>query len=163
MTKINSKAKGNTFERKIANLLSERFEAHTGIKQSFRRNADSGSFMGGKNQSRMLTHDLSKATFGDLITPDNFKFTIECKAYKVPLSFKALVDQKCAFLDSWISQAEQDANNSGKLVLIIVKFNGIEPVAITKYWDNAFATYKGYYIQSLSDFIGLADSRLFEF
>ncbi len=45
---VNGKQKGNGFERKIANILSERFKEHTGLEQAFRRNIDSGSFFGGK-------------------------------------------------------------------------------------------------------------------
>ena len=50
---VNGKAKGNSYERKIANLLSARFKDYTGIDQSFRRNPDSGSYFGGQNQKEL--------------------------------------------------------------------------------------------------------------
>ena len=67
---VNGKQKGNGFERKIANLLSETFEPYLGISNGFRRNPDSGSFWGGSNLHRTLTHDTDYAVFGDLICPD---------------------------------------------------------------------------------------------
>jgi hypothetical protein len=66
---VNSKNKGNAFERKIAKNLSERFEAHTGLTDAFRRNLDSGSFFGASNQSRIEKHGTEHANFGDILTP----------------------------------------------------------------------------------------------
>lgn len=126
---VNGKNKGSTFERKIANLLSERFEVVTGIKQGFRRNPDSGSFFGGSNKKRTETHDLESANFGDLICPKNFKFSVECKHYKTAPSFASLVKGKVTQWDGWISQAQQDATESHKAMLLIVKYNGVDEVA----------------------------------
>jgi len=80
--KVNGKQKGNSFERKIANLLSDRFKEHTGIESSFRRNPDSGSFFGGSNHSRTEKYDTEFAIFGDLICPKSFAYSVECKHYK---------------------------------------------------------------------------------
>jgi hypothetical protein len=126
---VNGKNKGSTFERKIANLLSERFEVVTGIKQGFRRNPDSGSFFGGSNKRRTETHDLDSANFGDLICPKSFKYSVECKHYKTAPSFAAIVKGKVAQWDGWISQAAQDAAGSSKEMLLIVKYNGVDEVA----------------------------------
>ena len=70
---VNGKSKGSSFERKISNLLSSRFEPVTGIKQAFRRNPDSGSFFGASNQKRKETHDLDHANFGELKMTNYFK------------------------------------------------------------------------------------------
>ena len=86
----NGKNKGSSFERKIANLLSDRFESKLGIKNGFRRNPDSGSFFGGSNKQRTQSYSLDYALFGDLICPRNFRFSIECKHYKTPPTLKAL-------------------------------------------------------------------------
>jgi hypothetical protein len=126
---VNGKNKGSTFERKMANLLSARFEPVTGIKQGFRRNPDSGSFFGGSNKKRTETHDLESANFGDLICPKNFKFSVECKHYKSAPTFAAITKGKVAQWDSWISQAKQDATESNKAMLLIVKYNGVDEVA----------------------------------
>ena len=122
---INGKQKGSKFEREIANLLSERFESILGIKNGFRKTADSGSFFGGTNQLRTKTYNLDYAVFGDIICPRNFRFSIECKHYKKPPTFKAIISQKVTDWDSWLKQAEQDATSSNKLMSLLVKYNNI--------------------------------------
>lgn len=139
---INSKKKGNGFERIISNKLSERFENHTNLKQSFRRNVDSGSFFGGSNISRCGTHDLSSATFGDIVTPDNFKFVIECKFYANPLSLKNIMKQSDPKIDSWIKQVSQDSDVCGLSPVIIVKYNNHPVYVISKDKSDCFVTYK---------------------
>lgn len=161
---MNSKNKGNTFERKIANLLSERFLEVTGIAKSFRRNADSGSFFGGTNKFRTETHDLSKASFGDIITPEEFAFSIECKHYKAPPSFASMVKQEVADFDKWIAQAEQDAESSGKLPCIIVKYNNVPEIVLLREAFGtlgAIARYKTYEIVPLADFLDQEDVWFF--
>ena len=123
---INSKQKGNRFERDIANMLSERFESYTGKPQSFRRNADSGSFWGGKNKQRKESHDTGYAVYGDLVCPRDFNFTIECKNYKSAPPFSAIVSQKVSEWDAWLKQAIQDANESGLDYILIIKYNRTE-------------------------------------
>ncbi len=161
---MNSKNKGNSFERKIANLLSDRFLDITGKPKSFRRNADSGSFFGGTNKARTDTHDTSKATFGDIIVPDAFGFSIECKHYKDPPSFASLVKQEVAALDKWIAQAEQDGESSGKTPCIIVKYNNVPEIVFVK---ETFGTlvpigrYKSYQIVTLASFLEQEDLHFF--
>ncbi len=155
---VNAKNKGNTFERKIANMLSDHFQKFTGIEKAFRRNADSGSFFGGKNSARSETHDLDKASFGDIITPNNFKFNIECKHYKTPPSFSMLVKQDCKMLDKWIQQAKTDEESSKKKFVIIMKFNGVDEVVVLE--DNynnlpVLMNYKEFKISLLTDFLNL--------
>ena len=67
--RINSRRKGNAFERKISTLLNERFETN-----EFCRSPGSGAFA--------TTHKLPQhiKVHGDLITPEKFKFVIECKS-----------------------------------------------------------------------------------
>ena len=121
--KVNGKNKGNTFERKIANLLSDRFQQYTGLEKSFKRNADSGSFFGGNNKSRVTQYDLEQAAFGDLICPKTFLYSIECKHYKSAPSFQSLINKDVAQWDNWIKQVEQDSENANKLPLLIIKYN----------------------------------------
>lgn len=127
---VNGKQKGNGFERKIANTLSERFKEHTGLEQSFRRNIDSGSFFGGKNQQRAQTHDLSKASFGDIVVPENFKFSIECKFYKDAPSFNSLLKQDIKQWDGWLKQASQDCKNLNQNMAVIIKYNNVEEIVL---------------------------------
>ena len=64
----NSRTKGNTFERQIAKALNDRFDT-----TEFSRSPGSGAFA--------TTHSLPDhlKIYGDLITPQKFKFCIECK------------------------------------------------------------------------------------
>jgi len=129
---VNGKAKGNTFERTIANKFSARFAAHTGIESSFRRNPDSGSFFGGTNIHRAETHDTEWAIYGDLICPRNFNFTVECKHYKTPPTLNSILKGEVSEWDKWIGQARQDAKACGKKMLIIIKYNRTETLTITE-------------------------------
>lgn len=161
---VNSKNKGNAFERKIANMFSGRFEEATGVKQAFRRNPDSGSFFGGTNKRRTETHDTSKASFGDIICPEGFAFNLECKHYKVPPSFASLVKQEVAQLDAWIEQAEQDGQSSGKKPCIVVKYNNVPEVVLIAEAFGALAPigrYKSYHIVALADFLAQTDDWFF--
>jgi hypothetical protein len=126
---VNGKQKGNSFERSIANLLSERFKEHTGIPQAFRRNPDSGSFFGGSNIARTQVYDTDWAIYGDLICPKNFKFAIECKHYKTAPILNAVLTESVADWDKWLKQAGQDSEVSAKEMLLIVRYNRTENMA----------------------------------
>ncbi len=129
---VNGKQKGNTFERKMANVLSERFAAHTGIEKPFRRNPDSGSFFGGTNIDRKEIYDTDWAVYGDLICPRNFNFSVECKHYKKAPILNAILNEKVTEWDKWIGQAKQDAEACEKDMLIIIKYNNTEELVITE-------------------------------
>lgn len=159
---INSKAKGNVFERKIANLFSARFASYTGIESSFRRNVDSGSFFGASNQKRVATHDTESACFGDIMTPATFRFTIECKHYKTPPTFAAIMKQDCKMIEEFIKQAKQDADNSSKEMLVVVKFNNVAEFAIVEGKDDdAVMLLKGHSFIPLDTWLKREDSFFF--
>lgn len=163
MGRINSKNKGNTFERKIANKLSVRFEQITGIKNAFRRNVDSGSFFGGSNQKRFRTHLTENAALGDIVCPSNFTYNIECKHYKQPPLFSSILTQSCKQWDSWIEQAEQDSRNANKKVAIVIKYNNVEEFVLIAepIHNNPVLQYRNYFIVSLASFLNLPDSNFF--
>lgn len=163
---VNGKAKGNTFERDISNKLSKRFEEYTGIEKSFRRNPDSGSFFGAKNFYRTKTHDLDNACFGDLMTPKDFKFTIECKNYKTAPTLSAIMKGKIKQWDEWLSQAEHDSQSASKKPLLIMKYNGVTPMAVTEddlssHGIYPVVIYGKYKIYDLDLFLTLSDSYFF--
>jgi hypothetical protein len=165
---VNGKSKGSTFERKIANLLSVRFETVTGLKQGFRRNTDSGSFFGGSNQRRVATHDLDHANFGDLICPNNFNYSVECKFYKTGPTFASIVKGKVTQWDDWLAQATQDASNSQKEMMLIIKYNGIDEIVFVNKQVASLALvvpYKGatsiVYGYKLDDYLTLSDNVFF--
>jgi len=160
--KVNGKQKGNSQERKIANLLSEHFKVSTGLDQSFRRNPDSGSFWGATNQSRLQTHDTSKASMGDIICPEGFTYNIECKFYKEPPSFNLLVKQDVKQWDDWVVQAKQDADNSKKKMCLIIKYNRVDEIVILDKLPSGLKEsfmYKNYYVMSLEHFLSQPDTE----
>ena len=163
-TKVNGKSKGNSFERKIANLLSNRFEPKLGIKNSFRRNPDSGAFFGGGNAKRTETYSLDYAIFGDLICPKNFAYGIECKHYKTAPGFKSVVNHNVTQWDTWLGQAEQDAAANNKLMCLIVKYNNVDEIVFLKDTSGTanYTKYKHYYVYLLTDWLSLPDTVFFE-
>ncbi len=164
MAKVNGKQKGNSFERDIANQLSERFHAFTGIEKSFRRNPDSGSFFGGTNVNRTEIYDTDYALYGDLICPRNFKFSVECKHYKAAPPLSAIMKQKVTQWDEWLKQALQDANVSKKNMLLIIKYNRTETMM---FLDNPIHSldliirYKNYYVYTLDTVLKQEDLFFF--
>jgi hypothetical protein len=161
---VNGKSKGNSQERKLANLFSKRFEYVTGIPQAFRRNPDSGSFWGATNQKRIETHDVAHAHFGDLICPDNFKFSIESKFYKSGPTFSAIIKGKITQWDNWIAQAKQDAINSKKEMMLIIKYNGVDEIVFLSapvLSLNLILPYKDVYGYLLEDVLALPDNIFF--
>lgn len=169
---VNSKRKGNTFERTIANLLSERFKDFLGVEQGFMRKPDSGAFFGGKNASRTETHLIEFQTFGDILCPKQFLWAIEAKHYKTPLTLSAILDQKSKQLDDWISQAERDAANAGRQPLLIIKFNNCAPFVLVdvnkvaargvRGYSGFRFIYKAYGACRLDLFLSGADDTYFE-
>lgn len=162
--KVMGKSKGNSFERKIANLLSARFSDLLKVPTGFRRNPDSGSFFGGSNVSRVDTHDTDYAIFGDLICPRSFLFSIECKHYKSAPSFQLLLNEDVKQWDKWILQAEQDSKKSNKHMLLIIKYNNVDEFAFTSTeLENiriAFV-YKDKFAYKLSDLLLQPDNVFF--
>lgn len=162
---VNGKQKGNSFERDISNKLSKRFEKHTGLEKAFRRNADSGSFFGAKNFYRTKTHDLDNACFGDIMTPKEFVYTIECKNYKTAPTMSLILKGKVKQWDEWLQQANHDADNAGKKPLLIMKYNGTSTCIMTKEIFseiNPYIIYNEYKIYLLDDFLKLPDNHFFE-
>jgi hypothetical protein len=164
MAKVNGKQKGNSFERTIANMFSDRFAAYTGIEKPFRRNPDSGSFFGGSNVSRNDVYDTEWAIYGDLICPRNFNFSVECKHYKSAPTLSSILKQDVKQWDLWIEQAQQDATSSGKEMLIVIRYNNTETLTMTM--PNVttllpIINYKKVEIHRLEDVLNLKDSLFF--
>jgi hypothetical protein len=165
MTKVNGKNKGSTFERKIANLLSDRFKSFLGIEKGFRRNPDSGSFFGGQNETRTETYGTEFAIFGDLICPKSFLYSIECKHYKSAPSFQSLLNADIKEWDLWIKQAEQDSIKSSKKMLLIIKYNNVSEFVITDsiIQNCRISLYdKNKFVYNLSDILSLDNSLFFQ-
>ena len=105
----NSRAKGNTFERKIASTFNDRFNT-----TEFSRSPGSGAFA--------TTHSLPDylKIYGDLITPENFKYCIECKKGYNKENLYSLYNYSSDFW-GFINQCEKDSGKCNKIPMVIFK------------------------------------------
>jgi Holliday junction resolvase len=114
----NSRAKGSTFERQVAKLLNDRFNT-----TEFSRSPGSGAFA--------TTHTLPEhlKIYGDLITPLNFKYCIECKKGYNKENLYSLYNYRSDFW-KFIKQCEKDSNKCNKLPMVIFKQDRQQTLAI---------------------------------
>lgn len=114
---VRSKPKGSSWELKVANQLTEK----TG--REFRRVPLSGAWMGGQNQAKNVgVHSgLQEGLTGDIIGPDNWPFTMECKNTASYPRFHMMVAGNDAQLDKWIEEAYFDAVNVNKFPILPLK------------------------------------------
>jgi Holliday junction resolvase len=119
--KINSRTKGSSFERTIAAQLNDRFKT-----TEFSRTPGSGAFAS--------THKLPDhlKIHGDLITPRNFKYCIECKKGYNKESLNSLLNNSSE-LWNFIEQCQKDSDKAHKLPLIIFKQDRQPTLAVVPY------------------------------
>ena len=143
--KINSRAKGNRFENKVAKTLNDRFNT-----KEFCRTPGSGAFA--------TTHSLPEylKVYGDLITPEKFKFIIECKKGYDGEQVSDLLNPKSG-ISKMIAQAHRDSKKSSRKFLLIIGQNRQEPVAITNQTDLPV---KGWMFKGYIDDLELAMFRM---
>ena len=105
----NSRTKGNTFERQVAKILNDRFKT-----TEFSRSPGSGAFA--------TTHKLPDhlKIYGDLITPQKFKFCIECKKGYNNLSLYSLYNYSSGIWN-FLEQCEKDSEKCSKIPMVIFK------------------------------------------
>jgi len=118
----NSRAKGSTFERQIAKTLNDRFNT-----TEFSRSPGSGAFA--------TTHTLPEhlKIYGDLITPQNFKYCIECKKGYNNLNLYSLYNYSSDFW-KFIEQCEKDSQKCSKVPMVIFKQDRQPTLAIIPLW-----------------------------
>ena len=119
--RVNSRAKGSSFERSIAKTLNDRFNT-----SEFSRTPGSGAFA--------TTHTLPDhlKIYGDLITPQNFKYCIECKKGYNKENLYSLYNYSS---DTWkfIEQCEKDSEKCQKIPMVIFKQDRQKTLAIVPY------------------------------
>tara|TARA_R110000744_G_scaffold13691_1_gene39660 strand:- start:4194 stop:4700 length:507 start_codon:yes stop_codon:yes gene_type:complete len=143
--RVNSRRKGNAFEREVAKLFNTRFNT-----KDFCRSPGSGAFA--------TTHELPQhiKVHGDLITPENFKFILECKSgYDVTFEdvFKPKSD-----LYKFVEQARRDAKRADRDWLVVYKKTRHKPFVITSkpYKLHTMVVVNNeYFIYTLADFLSL--------
>lgn len=154
--RVNSKQKGNAFERSIAKMFGKHFS------DDFRRVPQSGALVGGSNRfgAQTLREDAKEILAGDIIVPDWFPFICECKHYKDEPKFHAILQGKSLTLDRWIEQANGDAEFANKYPLVIFKVTRVgefacfdESLPDIEYKHLPYMAYKGKIILDLSKFL----------
>jgi len=150
--RVNSRTKGNTFERKVAGLFNKRFET-----KEFTRSPGSGAFA--TTHTNLPQH---LKVFGDLITPLNFGFSIECKnGYK--LEFDAPF-KKCSELWKFIEQAKRDAVKGEKEWMVVYQKTRRETLVIVgKAYpiQRRMEIHGETFVYTLEDFLRLDDFHFF--
>ena len=112
------KAKGNSWERKVADHLTALYG------ERFIRVPHSGAYVGGQNAHRKeYLHEGQIRSFkGDIVPGQSFpKFNAECKSYK-DFPFHQLFQGSCKQLDEWIGQTMEVADQ-GDFNILFMKFN----------------------------------------
>jgi len=119
--KVNSRAKGSTFERSIAKMFNDRFKT-----AEFSRTPGSGAFA--------TTHSLPDylKIYGDLITPMNFKYCIECKKGYNKENLYSLYNYSSDFW-KFVDQCEKDSEKCQKIPMVIFKQDRQKILAIVPY------------------------------
>jgi len=113
-----SKRKGSSWERDIANHLSELYG------EKFIRVQNSGAFVGGKNSARkqVLDQGQIRSLKGDIVPPSSWiHFNCEAKSY-ADFPFHQLFQGSVKLLETWVDQCMEVADQ-GDVNLLIMKFN----------------------------------------
>ena len=138
-------------------MLNERFNT-----EEFCRSPGSGAFA--------TTHKLPEylKIYGDLITPEKFKFIIECKKGYNEEQISELLNPKSTTL-KMIAQAHRDSKKSSRKFLLIIGQNRRDPIAITNEMSLPVKgpTFKGSFedlevsMFRLSDLLSIEESYFF--
>ena len=114
---VHSKHKGSSWELKVANQLTEK------SGKEFRRVPLSGAWMGGMNQAKNaeVHSGLKEGLTGDIIGPDNWPFSMECKNTASYPRFHMMVLGNDAQIDKWIEEAFFDSVNVDKFPVLPLK------------------------------------------
>lgn len=116
-----AKLKGNEFERAVAAMLNALLNT-----QEFSRAPTSGAFFGKTNAFKKAgASDHAKLTLaGDLTTPANFRYTIECKNYAHtggPNAYAVMEGRSDGTLDKWLAQVSDDGRFKNKIPCLFFK------------------------------------------
>jgi hypothetical protein len=149
--RINSRTKGNAFERALAKKLNLRFDT-----TEFCRTPGSGGFA--------TTHKLPEHlhVHGDLITPKDFKFIIEAKR-GYDIKFEDIWKPKSKLFE-FIAQATRDGEAGKKPWLLIYKKDRQKEIVICEVSLPSIpkATIKQYNLYLLEDILALPDEVFYE-
>jgi len=134
--RVNSKGKGNGFENKVAKILSEAF-----APMKFARTPGSGARVGGQNFGafgQFFSQEALNLFVGDVVPvnerdcPENFRFIVECKAYKDADKLENLLHGN-SNIYGWMEEVLVDCVKVNKDGIVVFKWNNT-PIytAVTK-------------------------------
>lgn len=149
--KINSKKKGNRNELEFVKILNSTIGEGKNI---FSRTPSSGAWGGGENRERRedMNIEAKISLVSDVITPIDFKFVLEHKAYN-NVSFWDLFNKSSNFID-WTKQVESDAEFVNKLPMLIMKFDRKKRIVFIKdKFDYYIFEWNGWHCYWLNDLL----------
>lgn len=158
MGKIQSKKKGNRVELELAKIFEKRFG-----KGKFKRTPMSGAYTGGSNRelSENLSMEAKITLASDIITPINFRFTLESKGYE-SASFWDLFN-KSSDIHQWFEQASNDASFVEKEPMIVVKYNRKKRIAYIREKNKQYIfEHDGWYCYQLKDLLDMPNEWWYE-
>jgi len=156
-----SKDKGSNYERDVVKKLNNIYNTDT-----FRRTPGSGALMGKGNWQKniRLEDNTRRILASDIITPDWFRFSIECKWYKDSPNYSTIVKGPDTTLDGWITETELDSQNNNLWPMLCFKTNNQgEHVALRKDFLEViscdyYVIYRDYIIIGMDHFLASAAS-----
>lgn len=113
------KQKGGSWESKLAKDLSY-YSSHG---NEFRRVVGSGAYMGGQNRAKNLNINMGAqiALSGDILGPDGWPYSIECKNTKAYPRFHLMLDKGDPVVDGFIWESTVDAFWTKTIPLVALK------------------------------------------
>ena len=113
-----SKTKGNTFERDVSKILNDVFNTNT-----FTRTFGSGAIVGKSNWNKRTGLDdaLKTALASDIIAPEWFPFSIECKHYADTPNYSTIIKNDDKDLNCWLGKSMYDAINTSTIPTVFFK------------------------------------------
>ena len=152
--RVNSRAKGQSFERKICKLFNSRFET-----KEFCRTPGSGAFA--------TTHSLPEylKIYGDIVTPKNFRFIVECKKGYNKENLSSLFNERSLFYN-FLKQCEKDSKRAGvpsiiiwqqdrNDILIILSNEYINDIELYNNTDIKYLIFNDYIIYKFKDILNM--------
>ena len=150
---MSSKSKGNIWERMVRDVLIEATGDH-----GFARVPNSGAIGTNYRKSGNMGQEITDLMSGDIISPKNFKYSLECKSYHdIPLHL--ILYGNCKLLDEWIEQASNDAKSANKKMLIFIKIDRkakmvlYDSLEIEAEFDNYFMYKNRYVLVEMETFV----------
>lgn len=160
-----SKSKGNKFENDVVKILNKTFNT-----EEFSRTPNSGAMMGRSNWGKKqgLSEDVKRTLGSDLITPEWFKFSVECKHYKDSPNYSQIIQGPDSTLDHWLAECVFDAINLDLHPLLFFKTNRKGTFFALPYYflssldGDYLLRYRSFHISGIDHFID-ASKRLIDF